>query len=95
MVSRANLMQALSAAVKFPTSPKSDRAIRDALLVELKAQRWAHAATLNVIVSDGVIHLWGTVRSPEERTALRVAAENAGGKAVEDHLAMVPALAAI
>jgi signal-transduction protein with cAMP-binding, CBS, and nucleotidyltransferase domain len=95
MVSRANLMQALATAGQFPASPKADRTIRDALQAELKAQRWAHAAVVNVIVTDGVIHLWGTVRSPEERTALRVAAENAGGKAVEDHLALVPALPAV
>lgn len=95
MVSRANLMQALSVTGQFPTSPKADRTIRDSLQIELKGQRWAHAAALNVIVSDGVVHLWGTVRSPEERTALRIAAENAGGKAVEDHLALIPAVATI
>jgi len=37
----------------------------------------------NTVVSDGVVHFWGTVASEEERTALRVVAENIRG--IEDH----------
>jgi osmotically-inducible protein OsmY len=39
------------------------------------------------VVSDGVVHLWGVVRSEEQRRALRVAAEGTSGvREVVDHL---------
>jgi len=64
-----------------------DRAIRDRLNEELKGESWAHLATKSIIVENGVVHLFGFVDSDEERTALRLAAENVPGvKAVEDHL---------
>jgi osmotically-inducible protein OsmY len=45
----------------------------------------------NIIVEDGVVHLWGFAENEKERRALRVAAENTlGVKAVEDHLAPYP-----
>ena len=59
---------------------------------ELAQQTWADANAVHVIVSDGVIHLWGTVQSSEERAAVCVAAENAGGRSIEDHLVQLPAL---
>jgi len=97
IVSRANLVQALLVGARFEARDlKGDRAMREALLAELKGQAWVTATGLNVIVSDGVIHLWGTVQSPEQRAALRIAAENVpGGRGVEDHLVSVPALPAV
>ncbi|MBI3517306.1 MAG: CBS domain-containing protein [Proteobacteria bacterium] len=93
IVSRANLIQALSVGARVPiANPQSDRAIRDTLLAELSRQKWADTAGLNVIVTDGVIHLWGTVQSTQERKALRVAAENVGARGIEDHLVHMPAL---
>ena len=39
-----------------------------------------------MVVSDGVVHFWGTVGSEEERKALRVVAENIPGvRGIEDH----------
>ncbi|TFH48651.1 MAG: BON domain-containing protein, partial [Lysobacterales bacterium] len=47
----------------------------------------AMIAMVNVIVSAGVVHLWGVVDSKDQRRALRVAAENIPGvTAVEEHL---------
>jgi CBS domain-containing protein len=94
MVSRADLLRALRAGARFEArNPGGDRAIRETLLAELRGQKWADAAGLNVIVSDGVVHLWGVATSPDERAALRVAAENVPGVAsVEDHLVLLPAL---
>jgi osmotically-inducible protein OsmY len=44
---------------------------------------------LNILVSEGVVHLWGLVRSEAERQALRVAAETTPGVlGVEDHLSL-------
>ena len=56
------------------------------MLAELRKQEWANPADANVVVSDGVVHFWGTVGSQEERTALRVVAENIPGvRGIEDH----------
>jgi CBS domain-containing protein len=94
IVSRANLLQALRAGTPVvPPRGGDDRKIRDALLAELRSLSWTDSRQLNVIVSDGIVHLWGLVRSPEERKALRVAAENTAGVAgVEDHLVDVATL---
>ncbi|MBV8133420.1 MAG: BON domain-containing protein [Alphaproteobacteria bacterium] len=69
-----------------------DRAIRDKLLAELKAQRWAEVSPANVTVKDGVVHLWSSYLSDQEKRALVVAAENVRGvRRVEDHMRPVPA----
>ena len=45
---------------------------------------------MNVTVADGVVHMWGGVRSEAERHAARVAAETVPGvRAIEDHLTIV------
>jgi osmotically-inducible protein OsmY len=57
------------------------------LLAELGKQEWASPSESNIVVSDGVVHFWGTVGSEDERTALRVLAENIlGVHSVEDHM---------
>jgi CBS domain-containing protein len=94
IVSRANLVRALASGGRpAGAGPKADDAIRDKLLAELRRQKWAEASPGNVIVTDGVVHLWGRVLSEEERQALAVAAENTDGvRAVEDHTTLLPAL---
>jgi osmotically-inducible protein OsmY len=50
-------------------------------------QSWANLDLKNILVQDGVIHLWGFVESEEERRAITLAARAVPGvKAVEDHL---------
>lgn len=88
IVSRANLLQALAlqqaAAENAPG--KDDRALRERLLEALKSETWADTSHLNVIAKDGVIHLWGQVRSQPEREALIEASRGvAGVKDVVDH----------
>ena len=93
IVSRANLIQALVAmAGSNPADANTDdQIIRSRLLDELRQQRWSAASPANVVVQDGVIHLWGYVLSEQERHALRVAAENIPGvKGVEDHTLETP-----
>jgi osmotically-inducible protein OsmY len=46
------------------------------LLAELREQKWADAGEGRVVVTDGIVHLWGVVGSEDERKALRIAAEN-------------------
>ena len=88
IVGRANLVQAL-ARHHAPVAVGDDAVIRDRLLAELRGQSWAGGLDpAQVIVEDGVVHLWGRIAEPAVRQAMVVAAENTPGvKAVEDHLA--------
>jgi len=87
IVSRSNLLQALAATDVSKDVNADDRAIRERLTAELKAQPWASMLTRNIVVEKGAVHLFGFVRSDEERRALRIAAENVpGATKVEDHL---------
>lgn len=87
IIARANLVQAL-AQHGTPQATADDTAIRVALLAELRRSGWAgNTDPANVIVEDGIVHLWGRVSSKEVRRAMVVAAENIPGvKAIEDHL---------
>ena len=92
IVTRSNLLQVLAAADVSKPMNVADCVIRETLSDELTAQPWAHVLAKNIVVENGVVHLFGIVQSDEERHALRLAAENqAGVKAVEDHLSIVPA----
>ena len=58
----------------------------------MKAQRWAEVSPANVIVKDGVVHLWSSYLSEQEKRALVVAAEDIQGvRGVEDHMLPVGA----
>jgi CBS-domain-containing membrane protein len=94
IVTRSNLLQVLATADVSKPMNVTDRIIRERLTDELEEQPWAQLAAKNIVVENGVVHLFGIVQSEEERHAIRLAAENqAGVKAVEDHLSIVPAAA--
>jgi CBS domain-containing protein len=89
IVSRTNLVQALASATAASTehSRQSDRAIRLELLARLDKQHWTGFGERNVVVANGVVHLWGLVDSPEQRTALRALAEDVPGvQSVSDEM---------
>jgi CBS domain-containing protein len=91
IISRANLLRAL-ASIPRDTRPAhaSDASIRRHLLAELEKQKWAPVALIDVIVKDGVVHLWGTLTDERQRQGIRVAAENTPGvKRVDDHLVWI------
>ena len=94
IVSRANLVRALAAAGSRLTADTAidDRTIREKLLAELQGQEWVHTWAADIIVRDGVVHIWVSDDRPEEeRQALRVAAENiAGVRGVEEHMVPTP-----
>ena len=86
VVSRADLLRVLASGGAKTRNEDRDRTIRDHLLTELREQTWADTSEGRVVVSDGVVHLWGLVGSEAEREALRVAAENTPGvRGIEDH----------
>jgi CBS domain-containing protein len=91
IVSRANLIQVVASGRKQLDIAPSDATIRDKLLAHLNSQPWAKTASLNVIVNDGVVDLWGIIDSSAERKAMRVAAESITGvRAVNDNLVIRP-----
>ena len=91
IVSRANLVQALASRPAEPIARQGDDIrIRERLLTELRRHRWAEACSANVVVNDGVVHLWGVALSEPERNATRVAAENTWGvRRVVDHMTVL------
>ena len=97
IVSRSNLVRALGAARGgAPTgagASDDDRAIRQ----RLSQQKWVGKLwAQDIIVSDGVVHLWFGSDEPEERRqAARVAAKNiVGVRSVEVHEVLVPLMPA-
>jgi CBS domain-containing protein len=91
IVSRANLLHALArlSGEAKPTSA-DDQTIRERLMAELREERWAPTGSIDVIVRDGVVDLWGSITDERERQALIVAAENIPGvKSVRDHVAWI------
>jgi CBS-domain-containing membrane protein len=94
IVSRANLVRALAAAGSRLTADTAtdDRTIRQKLLEELQGQEWVRTWAADIIVRDGVVHIWVSDDRPDgERQALRVAAENIPGvHGVEEHIVPAP-----
>jgi CBS domain-containing protein len=97
IISRANLVRALSAALIAPATGASgsddDRAIRARLLSELAKHEWANRVwSQDIIVSGGIVHLWfGSDEPDERRRAVRVVAENTPGvRGIEERLVEVP-----
>jgi CBS domain-containing protein len=80
IVSRSNLMQALASCKLAEPRSKTDRSIRLELLDRLRQQqRWTDFGERNIIVQDGVVHLWGLISSDAERKALAALAEGIPG----------------
>ncbi len=86
IVSRANLLRALAAMPASDGAPASDTEIRFALTKELASQAWSRRADNSVVVTNGVVHLWGLVTSQEESRALElVSGAVPGVREVQNH----------
>ena len=97
IVSRVNLLRALASMAR-DTAPAdlSDATIRKSLLAELAKQSWAPVALVDVIVRNGVVHLWGTLTDERQRHGIGVVAENTPGvKRVEDHLVWIEPMSGV
>ena len=91
IVTRANILRGLLAGREAAAATQDDRAIRAAILDELKSQPWTAITGNNIMVADGVVSFWGDVASDKERDALKAAAESTPGvKRVEDHTKLTP-----
>lgn len=93
IVSRANLLYGLVARGRPSTRPatRTTQATREAVVTELRAAG-LRSDFMNVVISDGIVHLWGWVESAAGREAAALAAKRtAGVRRVENHLAVMPA----
>lgn len=93
IVSRINLLRGLASRDVERSAPPTtdDRTIKDAILKEVESQGWITHGSLNVIVTGGVVELWGWVDTEQERKALMLMAEQVPGvKSVVDHLGSMP-----
>ena len=92
IVTRANLLRALASVVgeTKPVAAADDASIRAQIYAELQKQPWAPVNMLDIVVRDGIVHLWGVVLDERQREAIHVVAENTPGvKGIEDHLVWV------
>jgi CBS domain-containing protein len=98
IISRANLVRALGATRGAPPrqAEGDDRTIRGQLLAELDREEWARVWPEDVLVRDGVVHIWVSSDEPEDKKqALRIAAESvAGVRSVEEHIVPAPSVPA-
>lgn len=87
IVSRSNLLRALASSPPVVSESAADEEIRAALFAELAAQAWSKRSDNSVVVSDGVVHLWGLVTTRDEQRALELAAKGIKGvKSVQSHM---------
>ena len=88
IVSRRNVLQALATTLSAPSPTADDRAIRDTFYKSLQDQPWSVSpGSINAVVTDGTVHLWGVAPDETVRQAIVVVAENVHGvRAVEDHM---------
>jgi CBS domain-containing protein len=98
IVSRANILHGLAASPEPPSevtppakfSSPDDQTIRATILNTLHNDIDVSGA-INVIVSAGVVDLWGGVETESERQTIRVAAEDTPGvSTVRDHIYVMP-----
>jgi CBS-domain-containing membrane protein len=87
IVTRTNLLQAVaSMAREIPDPTADDDHIRHRIIRTINGMSWG-PGSLQVVVRNGVVHLYGVLLEDQARQASIVAAENtAGVKEVHDHM---------
>jgi CBS-domain-containing membrane protein len=90
IVSRADLLHGLVARQAGQTPSADDRTIKQAILKGLRDGAIPQTL-LSVVVTSGVVHVWGVVETEEQREAVRIAVEEAPGvKQVEFGVNVMP-----
>ena len=94
IVSRIDLLRALITLENAYSSSlhfDRDRQLRLEIVAACRGRSWATAQRVDIVVSHGVVHLWGVAPSNMVRKAYEVATENVPGvKKVEMHMHVVP-----
>jgi CBS domain-containing protein len=94
IVSRANLLHGLVARkVPVGKSVVKDRDIRARILHDLN-EAGVNKGYINVVVSNGVVDLWGLVETESQKRALAIAARTAKGvkRVIDNVMVITPAL---
>ena len=92
IVSRANLIQALVSDAKSSDASVDDVTLHGSIIDQLRTKPWVDPSTINIVVNNGYVELWGIVDSETEKNAIRVAVEVTPGvrqvanKLVVEHL---------
>lgn len=88
LVSRADIIRALAVQhIPITSRPEGDLALRQTVLAAIGKSDVAPGSYVNVLVKDGVVHLWGLANSPEQKKSLRVAVEGIPEVAsIQNHL---------
>jgi len=90
LVTRTDLLRALVARQAVAPAAQSDEEVRARIVSMLREEDFAATAVVYVQVEKGVVQLWGTVESEEQREALLVAVRGTPGvKGVQPHLGHV------
>ena len=95
IVSRANLLQGFVAenAASDTASDIDDASIRAKVVESIREAEASYMSFADVVVKDGVVHLWGSVRSKTQLEAIEIAARNAPGvRKVENRITIMPEL---
>ena len=72
IITRSNLMHAMVSLARVAQPAASDdAAIRERSAGGNPKEQWAPAATVNVVVHDGVVELWGVIIDERQRDALK------------------------
>jgi CBS domain-containing protein len=90
VVSRADLLRGLAAQREAPAPSADDRSLKAAVEQALR-DVGVGTQFVTVVVSDGVVDLWGAVDSDAEKQALGIAAENVPGvREVRNEIGVMP-----
>ena len=97
IVSRADLLRGM-AALREPAPgaapPVADETIRRQVLDQIQNAEWTPSYPLSVIVTNGIVQIWGLVEASRQRDALRVLAEGVPGvQGAEINVGTIPAYA--
>lgn len=93
IVSRSDVLRGLASlnAGGNPGEAASDLVIRQSIIDLIKANASVSLRAVSIIVSDGVVYLWGVTETKKDREAVRVAAEAVAGPSnVHDYLNTLP-----
>ncbi len=89
MITRADFVRVLALLVSQPYQEAriSDDDIKRRIEAEMKAQHWAPAVLVRVVVKEGVVDLTGVLTDERERNAIHVLVENIDGvRTLHDHI---------
>lgn len=90
IVSRANLLQALVAQPRPAALEADDVRLKQAVQEAIRATG-ARTLYMNVVVSEGIVHLWGVAHTADEKQAMCVAAEAVPGvREVLEKISLMP-----